>query len=95
MIKAWIVTRKERHLDNKTWVCMDKEDALYIAREITVWWLEEYGEYGSCLAQVDVDEELYGDLIYNYSAEDCFSVHVAPQEIREAGEAAIGEEEEL
>jgi hypothetical protein len=77
MINAWIVVRDENHIDAKYWVCLNKDDALKIAKDVTEYWKDESDE---------VDTELYEDMIYNYSAEDSFSVIVQPQQIREPGE---------
>jgi hypothetical protein len=77
MINAWIVIREENCIDAKYWVCLNKDDALKIAKDVTEYWKDESDE---------VDTELYEDMIYNYSAEDSFSVIVQPQQIREPGE---------
>jgi len=35
MKDAWIVVREEKHLDDKFWICLHREDALRIAKEVT------------------------------------------------------------
>lgn len=81
MKQGWIVTRKNDVIDDKYWVCEDREDALKIAREVSAYWIKEYEPENG-----DIDTELYGDLIFNMSVEDGFSVHVSPQTIRSTGE---------
>lgn len=85
MINAFIVLREEKHVDIKTWVCLAREDALKIARDVTDYWVEKYGVD---LADKDgYDTTLYGDQLFHFQAEE-FYVWVIPQDIREPGETA-------
>jgi hypothetical protein len=81
MKTGWIIVREESHVDDKYWICEEKEDALKIARDVSAYWLKEYEP-----EKEDIDIELYGNLIFNTSTEDGFSVHVSPQTIRSTGE---------
>jgi hypothetical protein len=81
MIEAWIVVREEKHVDDKFWVCIDREDTLKIAKDVTEYWKTQYDP------QLDeIDETCYGNTIFNYNAEGMFWVYVRPQQIRERGE---------
>jgi len=40
MKDGFIVVRKEKHLDDKYWVCEDKIDALRIASDVTDYWMD-------------------------------------------------------
>jgi len=91
MISAWIVVREEKHVDDRFWVCLNKDDALQIARDVTAYCMGLYSEDERM--KLDVDEELYGDseaerLVFNCTVDDGFSVYVQPQQIREPGEVA-------
>lgn len=79
MIAAWIVIREEKHLDDRFWVCLTKEDALTIAADVTAYWRAEYEPKA-------VDETLYEGQVFHFDAEDGFRVVVQPQSIREPGE---------
>ena len=81
---GFIVVRKEKHIDDKYWVCETIHDALRIAQDVTGYWKNEYGCDKD--QDVDVDETLYENLLFHYSAEDMFSIIVQPQHIREKGE---------
>lgn len=81
MINAWIVVRQEQHIEDKYWLCLERDDALGIASDVTEYWREKYK-----LDADEVDETLYADLIFNYNAEDAFRVFAQPQQIRERGE---------
>lgn len=83
MINAYIIVREQKNIDNKYIVCLEKDDALKIANEMTDYWLAYYFKN---IELDDVDFELYGDSIYSVSYEELFSVDVMPQEIKEAGE---------
>jgi hypothetical protein len=82
MIDGWIVVREEKHIDMKFWVCLNKDDALKIANDVTNYWKEKYDPNPE-----DVDTELYESLIFNFNADDMFWVYVQPQKINEIGEA--------
>ena len=79
MIGSWIVVRKEKHIDDRFWICLNKDDALKIAFDVSEYWKAKYNTEA-------VDEDLYGDQLFNYDAEDSFRVYVKPQQIRESGE---------
>ena len=83
MIDAWIVVLEEKHIGDKFWVCLRREDALKIAEDVTAYWKKECRVKGR---NIDVDTTCYEDLIFHYSAEDAFRVYVQPQQIREEGE---------
>lgn len=82
MINAYIVVRKQKNVDNKYIVCLNKEDALKIALEISNYWIEFYRD----LEKDDIDYNCYGRSIYNCYTAELFSVDVMPQEIKESGE---------
>jgi hypothetical protein len=86
MIDAWMVTRKEKHIDDRFWVCFQKDDALKIAADVIAYWREKY-EPGPD----QIDEMLYGDQALHFDAEDCFSVVVHAQVVREPGEVTAME----
>ncbi len=79
MKNAWIVIRYEKHIDDRFWVCLQKDDALKIAADVTAYWKTKY-------EPEEVDETLYEDQIFHFDAEDMFRVVVQPQEVRETGE---------
>lgn len=81
MINGWIVTRKEKHIDDKFWVCLSREDALKIAKDVTEYWKQGYNPQ-----QDMIDETCYEDRIFYFSAEELFTIYVQPQQIRENGE---------
>lgn len=81
MLDAWIVTREEKHVDDRHWVCLDKNDALKIAADVTAYWSDQY-------EPDSIDETLYEDQIFHFDAEDAFRVVVQPQLIRQPGESA-------
>ena len=83
MIDAWIVTREEKHVDDCYWVCLQKDDALKIAADVTNYWRAQYEPEAD-----SIDETLYEDQLFHFDAEDCFRVTVQPQAIREPGEHA-------
>ncbi len=83
MIDGFIVVREERHIDDKHWVCHELDDALKIANDVCDYWKNQY-EVGS--GDGCVDETLYEGLLFHFSAEEAFRVHVEPVEIRAAGE---------
>jgi hypothetical protein len=87
MSTGWIIIRQERHQEDRYWVYLQKDDALKIASELTVYWRAKY------LPEPEViDEELSGDQVYHFSAEDCFRVVVRPIVIHKPGEySALGE----
>jgi len=87
MIEAWIVIRKEKHVDTKYWVCLNSEDALRIAQDITRYWK---GQQASFISQYPeyVDNNLYGDIIFHFEVEESFCIVVQPQQIRGKGEHA-------
>lgn len=81
MIDAWIVVREEKHISDKFWICLEREDALHIATDLIKYWRDQY--------KIDtelVDETCYEDLILHFAAEDAFRIFVQPQCIREIGE---------
>lgn len=79
MIEAWIVSREEKHIDDRFWVCLTKADALKIAADVTAYWKNAY-------EPEEVDETLYEDQVFHFDADDAFRVVVQPQQIREPGE---------
>jgi len=79
MIEAYIVSRTEKHIDPKYWVCLDRQDALDIAKDVTAYWMNEYG-----VDESEVYREL-NNLIFNFCAE-AFVIQVKKQTIREKGE---------
>ncbi len=83
MIDAWIVVRKERHIDDKYWVCHNEEDALMIAMEVTGYWIKE-----KSLEEEELDRQVCSSgLIFSVMDEEGeFSVTVNPQTIRCEGE---------
>jgi hypothetical protein len=83
MISAWIVVREERHLDDKFWVCLELDDAIKIANDVTSYWIEKYQPDADL-----IDDALYENQKFHYDAEDMFRVMVMPQTIRESGETA-------
>ncbi len=87
MINAWIVIREEKHSDDKFWVCLNREDALTIARDVRDYWKEFYKPRPD-----EIDEELYGNGLFHFSAKDLFRIYVEPQNIREEGESTVTED---
>ena len=81
MKPGWIVVREEKHIDKRFWVCVNKEDALAIARDVTEYWKKVYSPNPDL-----IDEILYEDLLFNYNAEEKFWVYVKPQAILQEGE---------
>ena len=79
MIQAWLVVREEKHIDDKYWVFLRKEDALKVAESVTKFWCDKY-------SSGEIDTTLYEDLIFHHNQEDAFRVFVQPQMIRDAGE---------
>lgn len=79
MISAYIVVRKEKHVDDRYVVTMDLDDALAIAKSMSDYWSNEYGNN-------ELDAACYGDAIYSVLEDDAFSVQVFPIQIREKGE---------
>lgn len=82
MTEAWIIVRKERHIDDKYWVCLSKDDAINLALEITTYWQKQYE-----LSSDDINNTLYEGLVFSAIAEDAFRVFVQPQKILLAGES--------
>ena len=83
MISAWIVVREEKHIDDKYWICLDRDDALLIARNVIDYWKEEYDVNDE---DDEVDRECYGAQVLHYDVEDAFRVFVEPVVIRSNGE---------
>jgi hypothetical protein len=81
MTDAWIVVRQEKHIDERYWVCVSKEDALKIAADVVAYWTAGYHPDPDC-----VDTTLYDDQLFHVDAEDAFRVVVQPQQIRDVGE---------
>lgn len=83
MIPAWLVVRKERHVDDRFWVCLSREDALIIARDVAAYWRAYYEP-----SPEDLDTNLYETLIFNENADcsDRYWVYAMPIMAREAGE---------
>ena len=81
MIDAWLVVREEKHVDMKFWVCLNRDDAIKIAQDVTIYWVEKYRNLNP-----EVDAVCLDDRIYSFNAEDCFHVYVDPVKIREEGE---------
>jgi len=79
MSSGFIVIRTEKHVDDKYWVCLNENDALRIAVEVSEYWKKEYSTWK------EYDTELYEDLIFNCTEEsqNLFSVQVQPQTINE------------
>ena len=84
MINAWATTLKERHGDNKVWVCLVADDAVQIAKNLTSRWLAHYSA-----REEQLETQLYGDCIYYCYLDDAFSVSVGPTKIRESGENLV------
>ena len=84
MINAYIVVREEKHIDDRFWVCLEQEDALKIAADVTAYWRKEYNT--DSYDPGDIDEELHEDLLFHFHAGSEFRVYVQPQQIREANE---------
>ncbi len=82
MTNAWIVVREEKHVDDRYWVCLDQEDALAIARDVTKYWLRHYDIHDSD----GTDEICYGDMIFHHGEEELFDVFVEPVQVRSPGE---------
>jgi hypothetical protein len=85
MIDAWIVVRSDRHTDDEYWACLDRDDALQIARNAVAESQRHYRHAG------DVYNECHGDNIFMHQQEDQFSVWVEPIKVRGKGE--VGEEQ--
>lgn len=79
MINAWLVVRTEKHIDDRYWVCLRRADALAIAKDVAGYWANQY-------SWQRLDRKRIGDSIFSRSAEECFTVDVIPQMIRENGE---------
>ena len=77
MLEAWIVVRKEHHIDDKYWICMVREDAIEIAKEVSAYWVKEYEP-----EPVDIYTELLVDQIFCTDVDEAFTVDVCPQVIR-------------
>ena len=88
MIEAWIVIRSEKHLDDKFWVCLDRDDALRIASDVTSYWKGQYaGELARFFGDIGIDTDLLGQFVFNYNMEESFWVRCEPVTIRESGES--------
>ena len=82
MIDAWLVVREEKHIDDKFWICLERDDALTIAKDVAKYWLDKYEP-----TLDEIDEELYGsELVFNLNVDDSFRIYVSPTQIREKGE---------
>ena len=79
MQQAWIVVREERHIDPRFWVCLERDDALRIASDVTAYWMQQY-------EPEEVNRQMYENQIFHCQAEDAFRVYVEPQNILSAGE---------
>jgi hypothetical protein len=79
MIKSWLVVRKEKHVDDKYWVCLQKDDALAIAGDVSAYWQKQYPLRAS-------DTECFGNMTFRCAREECFDVTVFPINVRESGE---------
>lgn len=83
-IPGWIVVREERHIDDKFWVCLTREDAVRVAAAVAQEWRDQCGVVPGAPG---LDETCYGDQVFHCDVEDCFRVYAQPQSILEAGEA--------
>lgn len=83
MQQAWIVVREERHIDPRFWVCLEREDALRIARDVTAFWMKRY-------EPTEVYTKLYDKQIFHCHNEEGFRVYVVPQNILSSGEDEAG-----
>ena len=81
MIDAWLVVREEKHIDDRHWVCLDKEDALIIAGDVTDYWIDQYKDSNG-----EVDDVPCEGQIFRHDQEDSFYVYVIPTTIRGKGE---------
>jgi hypothetical protein len=57
MIEAYLVVREEKHIDDKHWVCLSREDALRIARDVVAHWSKRYNGHGENLPHGRQTEE--------------------------------------
>lgn len=83
MIEAWLVVRKEKHVDDKYWVCFEREDALAIAKDVAAYWKKNYK-----LEDGDVNTKLFSNLVFQeagYEGE-LYTVTVEPILLRQKGE---------
>jgi len=81
MIQGWMVVRREYHVDDRFWVCIDREDAVSIARDVSAYWKRQYEDITD-----DIDRTCYGEAIFSFVIEDGVYVFVLPQNVREVGE---------
>lgn len=87
MIDAYLVTRKEHHIDDGIWICLDKDDAILIANDVVKYWMSDFNEDDD----LEIDRECYGDSIFStsiswYEGDHIVTVKVSPIKIREKGE---------
>lgn len=78
MKPGWIVVCEDRHADDEYFVCEDRSDALAIAAARAAAALQHY--------RTIPDSETYGYQVWRRSVEDCYTITVSPQQIREPGE---------
>lgn len=79
MDEVYLVIREEKHIDRKYVVCMEKEGALAIAKEISNYWKNEYEHIDE-----DIDTDCSSDEIFRCSKPNCF--HICVMKIRKSGD---------
>lgn len=80
MIDGFVVVRVEKHIDDKFWVFKRYFKALKVAEDVVAYWNKEYG-VGEDGDTTEVDNDLYGDHLFNHVVEDGFHVCIQPQQI--------------
>ena len=83
MIEAYVITRQEKHVDDRIIVCLNKEDAFKIGEEMAAYWKDKY-ELPDDMIEYHRGEDSLGVV----SWDDYYRVFVDPTMIREAGETA-------
>lgn len=83
MDPGWLIIRKHKALNDKFLVCLEREDALRIAKDMVKYWRAQYNwiDYNDYL-----DERLDGHYIFKHLLTEEFSVTVEPVDIREPGD---------
>lgn len=83
MIAGYVVVRYEMDSSDRIWVCLDLNDALTIARDVSNYWIETYG-----VSPNEANYRCEGDVLFNCDMNKYFRVFVYPMTIREKGESA-------
>lgn len=82
MKAVYLIVRKEKHIDDKYWLCKVKKDALTIAEEVADFWLSHYTEENNEIVTEPVSDQIF----YRGTANEGFEVFVKPINLRESGQ---------